>query len=225
LKINLNESDNSIFWKLDSITTKLSDFAETARGILADKSSYNDDSGKDFKKVFTGNLNRYILDESFSFINYGDNLKEKPKSYNFFIGERILIRRIISRQFRMMATYTDKEFVCKKDIYIIKLNVNSLSYKYILALLNSKLLSFYKTKNSGSAKKDDFTQITLGDIRQLPIPIIEPLSQQNIIKLVDDILIAKKGNQDTTKIESQIDQLVYQLYNLTEEEIKIVEGN
>ncbi len=225
LKINLNESDNSIFWKLDSVSTKLSDFAETVRGILADKSNYNADSGQDFKKVFTGNLNRYILDESFSFIKYGDNLKEKPKSYSFFIGERILIRRIISRQFRMMATYTDKEFVCKKDIYIIKLNENSLSYKYILALLNSKLLSFYKTKNSGSAKKDDFTQITLGDIRQLPIPKIELLNQQIFIKLVDDILIAKKGNQDTTTMESQIDQLVYQLYNLTEEEIKIVEGN
>ena len=53
----------------------------------------------------------------------------------------------------MMATYTDEEFVCKKDIYIVKLNDDTLSYKYILALLNSKLLSYYKTKNSGSAKE------------------------------------------------------------------------
>jgi hypothetical protein len=62
-----------------------------------------------------------------------------------------------------MATYMDKEFICKKDISIIKLNNDTISYKYVLALLNSKFLSFYKTKNSFSAKEDDFIQITLGE--------------------------------------------------------------
>ena len=223
LKINLNESDNSIFLKLDFIPTKLSDFTETARGILADKTDYKTETTKGLKKVFTGNLNRYTIDETFSFINYDDNLKEKPKSYNFFTGQRILVRRIISRQFRIMATFSDVEFMCKKDIYIIKLNDVTLSYKYVLALLNSSLLSFYKTKNSGSAKKDDFTQITLGDIRQLPIPKIETSKQKPFIKLVDKILIAKKRNENTSALETQIDQLVYQLYDLTEEEIKIIE--
>ncbi|MDX2195570.1 MAG: TaqI-like C-terminal specificity domain-containing protein [Cytophagales bacterium] len=225
LKINLNESDNSIFSKLDSIQSKLSDFSETARGILADKSNYKSEFENGLKKVFTGNLNRYVIDETFSFIQYDDSLKEKPKSYSFFTGERILVRRIISRQFRMMATYTNVEFVCKKDIYIIKLNDENINYKYVLALLNSKLLSFYKTKNSGSAKKDDFTQITLGDIRQLPIPKIETSKQQKFVKLVDEILTAKEKNKDTTIAENEIDQLVYKLYELTEEEIKIVEGN
>lgn len=224
LKINLNETDNSIFSKLDSIHSKLSDFSETARGILADKSSYKSEIGNGLKKVFTGNLNRYDIDGTFGFIQYDDSLKEKPKSYSFFTGERILVRRIISRQFRMMATYTNEEFICKKDIYIIKLNDETINYKYVLALLNSKLLSFYKTKNSGSAKKDDFTQITLGDIRQLPIPIIETSRKQIFIKLVDDILLAKKNKEDTTKAENEIDKLVYQLYNLTEEEIKIIEN-
>jgi len=223
LKINLNESDNSIFSKLDSIPFKLSDFSESARGILADKSSYKSENENGLKKVFTGNLNRYVIDEAFSFIQYDDSLKEKPKSYSFFTGERVLIRRIISRQFRMMATYTHKEFVCKKDIYIIKLNDDTISYKYVLALLNSKLLSFYKTKNSGSAKKDDFTQITLGDIRQLPIPKIETSKQQKFIKLVNEILIAKEKNEDTTIAENELDHLVYQLYDLTEEEIILIE--
>jgi hypothetical protein len=225
LKINLNESDNSIFSKLDSTPTKLSNFSETARGILADKKDYKTEKAKGLKEVFTGNLNRYTIDENFSFIKYDDNLKEKPKSYNFFIGERILVRRIINRQFRMMATFTDKEFVCKKDIYIIKLNDDSLHYKYVLALINSTLLSFYKTKNSGSAKKDDFTQITLGDIRQLPIPKIETARQKPFIKLVDHILGAKTRNEDTTKLENELDQMVYKLYDLTEEEIKIIENS
>jgi len=225
LKINLNESDNSIFSKLDFSPYRLSNFAETVRGILADKTNYKNEAGKDLKKIFTGNLNRYTIDETFSFIKYDNSLKEKPKSYIFFTGERILIRRIISRQFRMMATYTDEEFVCKKDIYIVKLNDDTLSYKYILALLNSKLLSYYKTKNSGSAKKDDFTQITLGDIRQLPIPKIDTITQKPFIKLVDAMLITKKRTEDITDLETQIDQLVYELYELTPEEIEIVENS
>lgn len=89
-----------------------------------------------------------------------------------------------------MATYMDKEFICKKDISIIKLNNDTISYKYVLALLNSKLLSFYKTKNSFSAKEDDFTQITLSEgsflfqklntIKQqnATISILEPVQQE-----------------------------------------------
>jgi hypothetical protein len=54
----------------------------------------------------------------------------------------------------------------------------------------------------------------------------EEIEQKPIIKLVDKILEAKKENPevDTSAWEKEIDQLVYKLYNLTEEEIKIVEG-
>ncbi len=226
LKINLNELYGSIFLKLDSFSNKISDFCETARGILADNKNYKNQPSTNCKQVFTGKLNRYAIDNIFQFIEYNDTIKEKPNSYMFFVGERILVRRIISRQFRIMATITDREFVCKKDIYIIKINDDAFNYKYVLALLNSSLLSFYKTNNSGSAKKDDFTQITLGDIRQLPIPKIEDIKQKPFIHLVEKILSKKMKdiNANTTNLESQIDQLVYQLYGLTAEEIQIVEN-
>ena len=50
--------------------------------------------------------------------------------------------------------------------------------------------------------------------------------QNNISKIVDRILAAKKKdpNADTSSLESEIDQLVYKLYGLTDEEIAIVEG-
>jgi hypothetical protein len=53
-------------------------------------------------------------------------------------------------------------------------------------------------------------------------------STQEIIETVVDQILTKKtqdNSADTTDLENQIDQLVYQLYDLTEEEIKIVEGN
>jgi hypothetical protein len=56
-------------------------------------------------------------------------------------------------------------------------------------------------------------------------PIIVTKNTQPIISIVDKILTAKKidPNADTTKLESKIDRLVYKLYNLTENEIKIIE--
>ena len=125
-----------------------------------------------------------------------------------------------------MATLTGERFVTKKDIYTFKSNNKNFPIKYLLAVINSTLISFIKTTDSTSAKKDDFTQLTLNDIRQLRIPEVNSRQIKSFENLVDKILLAKKSDPkaDTTALEKAIDQLVYQLYGLTEEEIKIVEG-
>jgi hypothetical protein len=66
----------------------------------------------------------------------------------------------------------------------------------------------------------------LAELRKLPIPVLDENDQQPIILRVGEILKLKKvdPSSDTTVIESEIDRLVYKLYGLTEEEIKIVEG-
>jgi len=58
------------------------------------------------------------------------------------------------------------------------------------------------------------------------IPITGLDKQKDVTKLVTKILAAKRANPqaDTSKLEDEIDQLVYQLYGLTEDEVKIVEG-
>ena len=61
-------------------------------------------------------------------------------------------------------------------------------------------------------------------VEQNPIPIITEAEQKPFIELVNQILNYKDKNIDTTELENKIDHLVYQLYDLTEEEIKIVEG-
>lgn len=63
-------------------------------------------------------------------------------------------------------------------------------------------------------------------INNIPVPNLSFEQQQPIIDLVDRILIEKQKDPiaDTSGLESEIDQLVYNLYNLTPEEISIVEG-
>ena len=46
----------------------------------------------------------------------------------------------------------------------------------------------------------------------------------NYLEMIDKILKSKKQNKDTTALEAEVDRMVYELYGLTEEEIRIVEG-
>ena len=86
------------------------------------------------------------------------------------------------------------------------------------------LISFLKTQGSVAAKKDDFTQLTLGDLREIPIPKASKEEQTEIAKLVHQILTQKQTAADTAPLEAEIDRLVYALYGLTEAEIALVEG-
>ena len=93
--------------------------------------------------------------------------------------------------------------------------------RYLLGVMNSKYASVLLTNNRGG----DY-HITPEHIRNIPIPSATSVQQKPIIDLVDKILAAKRANPqaDTSKEEAEIDRLVYALYGLPEDEIKIVEG-
>ena len=91
--------------------------------------------------------------------------------------------------------------------------------KYLLGIMNSKYADVLLTNLRGG----DY-HIYPEHIRNIPIPNATVEQQQSIVKLVDEILKEKKTNADTSSLEAEIDQLVYQLYGLTDEEIAIVEG-
>ncbi len=117
-----------------------------------------------------------------------------------------------------------KGFYTNQTVYVMTGN----NLTYIVGLLNSKISYFYLTKIAYSLSTNANRWIKQY-VERIPLP---PITAENLQivheleKLVDEILIAKKENPDadTRALESQIDQLVYQLYNLTDEEIKIVEG-
>jgi hypothetical protein len=96
--------------------------------------------------------------------------------------------------------------------------------KFLLAILNSKVSEWYfnligTTTGMGTNRWKKYK------IEMLPIKVPNEIQEKEMEILVDNILQIKKQNPraDTTALEAQIDQLVYQLYDLTEEEIKIVE--
>lgn len=99
------------------------------------------------------------------------------------------------------------------------------SEKYILGLLNSKLLEWY-IKNTATTMQGGYFSYRSRFIRSLPIVNTNSIEKNRIIALVTQILAAKRVNPaaETKDLEREIDQLVYALYGLTDEEKAIVEG-
>jgi len=170
-----------------------------------------------------GNIHNYKL--IFEEIK-NTSLKDRKSLKQFYEQEpKVLIRRIINRQDRLSVCYCDQKIVFKKDINPFISTDKKFDTKYLTAIIASKFISYLYLKLSAIASKDDFRQTTLSELRKLPIPIISLTDQAKFSKLVDEIMIGKKEEKDTTMIEKQIDEMVYKLYDLTEEEIKTVEGN
>ena len=95
--------------------------------------------------------------------------------------------------------------------------------KYIIAILNSPIVNFYQKINANSLGGN--TAIFQKDIFvNTPIPKLSEEKQNPFEILVDCILAKKAKNEDTTKEEQQIDEMVFQLYGLTKEEIAIIKN-
>ena len=98
----------------------------------------------------------------------------------------------------------------------------------LVGLLSSTLMTFaYKRYCSGTVLGAKGYQYNKHALEKLPVANIPASQQQSFITLVEQILDAKHTDPDSdvSNLENEIDKLVYELYNLTEDEIAIVEGS
>ena len=97
--------------------------------------------------------------------------------------------------------------------------------------INCKLIEFWYYNTFGEKNRKTFPHLTQGKVLNFPIYQINNINQQPFINLVDQILIDKKasskpdsGSQNSSRVlEDKIDLMVYKLYELTYEEVKIVD--
>lgn len=147
----------------------LGEITVSVRGVLANDDSISDKHKAGYDPFFMGEMNRYELTMPDKFILYSEDLPERPSNINFFKDSRVLVRRLVNRQDRLMAAHSYDFFINKKDIYIFKNKGQDYSAHFLLSLLNSKLLSFLYLSQDTTSKKDDFRQVTLEGVRNLPI--------------------------------------------------------
>lgn len=173
------------------------------------------------------NIKKHL--EKFKSINtsaFGPFGLHRARNESFFKGEKVITLRKCNTP---IFTYLDFDSYFLQTFMLIKTPFFNL--KYLVSLLNSKLIKFwlfYQGKMQGNNY-----QIDKEPLMEIPIKNIDKSKQEPFIKIIDDIINIIKYEENTLdrfkkdkikKLEKQIDMMVYELYNLTEDEIKIVEN-
>lgn len=133
--------------------------------------------------------------------------------------------KIIIRQTgdSLCATYDRTGFMSMDTTHLIF--DSKIKLKVVLALLNSSLVNWYYQKMVSEVDRA-FAEVKIINLKKLPIKsALSPSQEKLLIKLVDEILESKENDfkVDTKHIEDKIDIMVYKLYDLTYEEVKIID--
>jgi len=239
--ITLAREETAIVRKLRNTAARFSEVLDIQRGVTPFEVQPQKPAESP-ARAFTGTVRRYSLTQGKrGFVRYDRTLAEyKPARY--FRGPRILLRELISRQFRLQAAYTNGACVTNKSMQTLLLSKPDYHLHYVLGLLNSRLMSWYFLAVHSVGRRDDFPKIVLKQTRSLPFRAIdfsvrpERVRHDRMVQLVEGMLslherlAVTRTERDKTALNRQIaaadheiDQLVYELYGLTGDEVRLVE--
>ncbi|MGA2557286.1 MAG: TaqI-like C-terminal specificity domain-containing protein, partial [Verrucomicrobiota bacterium] len=109
-----------------------------------------------------------------SWVEYGPKMREWPKEFRWFEGERLLMRRLVNRQQRLMTALAGETFITNKNLYSLLVRaaagLKEAGPGFMLGVLNSRLISRLYLSQVQQATKDDFPQVTIADVLGLPCP-------------------------------------------------------
>lgn len=203
--------------KIEINTFQLEEFYDCARGLPNAKIQFNDNKGlKAIKSTF---IKKYSIDEKRLFIKILDpNIKRKYD--RIFNDELIILPRTVKT---LQAAYKPKEeYLLDRIYYLTKKNRMKIEDKSILGLINSKLINFwFEYKYSSSKVQGSYFDLRGSQIVTLPVKM--DFKSNSMKKLTDKILTQKSQGKDTTTLEQQIDNLVYRLYELSYDEVKVID--
>jgi len=215
----INTETSDLIEKIQSnATNKLSDYIDFARGIEFGYSSdyVYDSKGRNRKPLIAGRcFNRYELqfDNKFVEVDFSDTSNFKTKA--IYENPKIFVRRIGKE----IIAYLDTENyynVC--DVYNLLPKSSKVDLFEILGIINSKGINYFFSNFFKNAK-ELFPKIPIKYLKEVPIK----LSKGKISKLSKIVQQRRVEGKDTKAIEQEIDNLVYKLYELTYDEVKVID--
>ncbi len=188
--------------------------------------------GKDIKPYYPKFANRYIL--------YEKKLLYRAREESIFLSpEKIITQRIGGGSNVLVVSYDNQQFYTFNSTNTMLPKDKNYPLKYIIALLNSKLMNWYYV--SKFTNKSTLTvNISKTFLEQIPIRIPSETQQKTIIQMVERILslnkklseIGRKTTSETKDLNDKINNLdkeindeVYKLYGITKEEKEIIESS
>ncbi len=239
-KIEFNSDFDNILEKIKTDTISLKEIANVRDGIVAGEIKdvlYGVEKiNESCKKLYFGkHITSYGIKFTDAWVDYRPDEMMKieterkqgkrtglwMRDEKIFNREKILHRKI---GVEIIATYDKENRYYDHSLHSTYVFDDRFKTKYVLALFNSTLFKFYY-KKVYSKSGNIFPQIRISSIENLPIKLANDKEQAKIEKLVDRILKMKEENieADISEQTGKIDKLVYNLYNLTDEEIALIE--
>ncbi|MCK4731363.1 MAG: Eco57I restriction-modification methylase domain-containing protein, partial [Methanophagales archaeon] len=186
-------------------------------------------------------ITRYSTNEKNLYVKYGPWLARNWKNKTFYETKKIAIReagnRIIAN-----TDFENRYFLSSLYAIYPKSDENKLSLLYLLGILNSRLATYFVRLIAFNLTKGAFTKVRTNQLARLPIPPInfsdptEKAQHDKLVALVESMLELQKKHHETRMeqdkelyerqiriVDAQIDKEVYDLYGLTEEEVKVVD--
>jgi len=224
--ISSNKENKEIIEKLDSCD-RLKDYQEifvwgsSITGFAKHKAKEKEKDKKYSPIIQTRDIKRYSIEWKKEFIEnkiYSNKLKD------LFKQKKIVIARVTKG---VQATIDENGYyVGKSSIFIPK---DKELFEILLAIINSKLINYYyKMKFETTHMAGNYIRFDIPYLKLLPIRIPNEKQERNIKELVERVInFYKEGKseQDIKNIDYEINEEIYKLYNITPEEIKIIEDN
>lgn len=247
----VSNDELNIAYKMNVSKKYINDYCINRRGVGYQKYCVEDVNpkeeyyfvlgGKNISRYyFPENNKKYILkkyvDDDKAFIDKNSILAQRIVSYTEIPKPSIAIRSITADMINNLDKYMIVDTINQLS------NNSNLSSRFISAILNSKLISWY-TYSFIYARAIMTMQFDNPVTSRIPMPVIDLSNSSHkevhdkIVVLVDNIIALNKKlsveknpnsitiiNRQINAVDKQIDSLVYKLYNLSDEEVKIVEG-
>lgn len=236
----------SIINKLSEFTNVLNDFYDCSQGYIPYRLSdlinvYGKENGTKIKderlwhstvksdeyniqEIYGRDITKYNYKATGEYIKYGKHVACYV-DLKFFNQPRLLVREITNPT--IIACYVEEQYINDPQLLPIipKCDNDFFTIYALWAILNSKLATFYHFNHSPKATKGAFPKILVKDLKEFPLPLYDKDIFEKLENCVNTIHESKKENPmaDTSELENQIDLIVYRLYNLTYDEVLIVD--
>ena len=198
--------------KIDLCKTKIEKYYDVARGLANNKVDFD---GFGYKAIKSKSVRRYAFS--------GEEIEIDTNYADRFTEEMLIMPRTVAF---LQATIKRKNLVLLDRIYyLIPQGRNCPILKYVLGLFNSRLTNFWFEYYYESTKvRRGYFDLNGNQIKSIPIPIATKQIQNRIVELVNCVMKGKASDYTQyIEEESEIDHLVYHLYNLTYEEVLIID--
>ena len=177
-------------------------------------------TGEYYKLLDGRNIKKYKLEWDGVYLDYDlDRIHSCKRKDIFESKEKLFFRRVSSS---LIFTYDNSQYFALNTLIVVNKKDAKFgpNIKFILGLMNSKLMN-YIYKNKFKSTKKVFSEIQARSVKELPIISTSAENETLMVDLVNQILDKKSTKQ--IELENKINELVYQLYDLSDEEINIIE--